>query len=114
LSSIKLNCPTFHPPATPVTLAGVQPSHSVLAAAAAASPPPLLLLLLSPLLLLPAHHSLVHIELAAVDLSWDIIVRFGSDPSYILPKEFFDDFVQACLCSAAALAVFVGCAGELE
>ena len=38
--------------------------------------------------------SLVHIELAAVDLSWDIIVRFGTNPSYQLPKPFFDDFVQ--------------------
>jgi uncharacterized ferritin-like protein (DUF455 family) len=38
--------------------------------------------------------SLVHIELAAVDLSWDIIVRFGTNPSYKLPKAFFDDFVQ--------------------
>lgn len=38
--------------------------------------------------------SLVHIELAAVDLSWDIIVRFGTNPSYNLPKAFFDDFVQ--------------------
>lgn len=48
-----------------------------------------------------AAYSLVHIELAAVDLSWDIIVRFGSDPSYCLPKEFFDDFVQVLLLPAA-------------
>eukprot|EP00892_Ulva_mutabilis_P009735 jgi/Ulvmu1/7133/UM034_0039.1 len=41
-------------------------------------------------------HSLVHIESCAVDLSWDIIARFGSDPAYRehLPKEFFDDFVE--------------------
>eukprot|EP00775_Hariotina_reticulata_P013411 gene13412-13539_t len=39
-------------------------------------------------------HSLVHIENWAVDLSWDIIARFGSDPRYQLPKAFFDDFVQ--------------------
>jgi uncharacterized ferritin-like protein (DUF455 family) len=42
-------------------------------------------------------HSLVHIENWAVDLSWDIIARFGSDPSYQLPKAFFDDFVQVRL-----------------
>ncbi|BDA41926.1 Uncharacterized protein HI_0077 [Coccomyxa sp. Obi] len=39
-------------------------------------------------------HSLVHIESWAVDLSWDIIARFGRDPSYSLPAEFFDDFVR--------------------
>jgi uncharacterized ferritin-like protein (DUF455 family) len=38
--------------------------------------------------------ALQHIENWAVDLSWDIIARFGSDPSYQLPREFFDDFVQ--------------------
>lgn len=29
-----------------------------------------------------------------MDLSWDIIVRFGTNPTYKLPKAFFDDFVQ--------------------
>ena len=38
-------------------------------------------------------HSLVHIENAAIDLAWDIIARFGGDPSYRLPRQFFDDFV---------------------
>ncbi len=37
--------------------------------------------------------SLVHIENWAVDLAWDIIARFGQDPSYHLPRAFFDDFV---------------------
>lgn len=36
-------------------------------------------------------HALSHIELNAVDLAWDIIVRF-SDVD--LPQEFFDDWVQ--------------------
>jgi hypothetical protein len=47
--------------------------------------------------------SLVHIELAAVDLSWDIIARFGADVAYrhALPRAFFDDFVQV---GAAACA----------
>lgn len=39
-------------------------------------------------------HSLVHIESWAVDLSWDIIARFGCDPVYSLPDAFLDDFVQ--------------------
>lgn len=38
-------------------------------------------------------HSLVHIENWAVDLAWDIIARFGQDPSYRLPHAFYDDFV---------------------
>ncbi|PRW56452.1 hypothetical protein C2E21_4617 [Chlorella sorokiniana] len=38
-------------------------------------------------------HALVHIENAAVDLAWDIIARFGLDPTYQLPREFYDDFV---------------------
>lgn len=39
-------------------------------------------------------HSLVHIESWAVDLSWDVIARFGSNPSYALPDEFISDFIQ--------------------
>ena len=38
-------------------------------------------------------HSLCHTESWAVDLSWDIIARFGIDRSYQLPDAFFDDFV---------------------
>ncbi|KDD72342.1 DUF455 hypothetical protein, partial [Helicosporidium sp. ATCC 50920] len=38
-------------------------------------------------------HSLAHIESWAIDLSWDIIARFGRDSSYALPRAFFDDFV---------------------
>ncbi|KAI7840680.1 hypothetical protein COHA_005602 [Chlorella ohadii] len=38
-------------------------------------------------------HALVHIENSAIDLAWDIIARFGLDPSYQLPREFYDDFV---------------------
>ena len=39
-------------------------------------------------------HSLVHIENWAVDLAWDIIARFGPSPDYLLPREFFEDFVK--------------------
>ena len=41
-------------------------------------------------------HALAHIELNAVDLSWDVIARF-SDPEHArvpLPRPFFDDWVQ--------------------
>ena len=36
-------------------------------------------------------HALVHVESKAVELAWDIIVRFGE--SYSMPLSFFDDFV---------------------
>jgi len=69
---------------------------------------PLLLLLLQWPSSIGGCNSLVHIELAAVDLSWDIIVRFGTDPAYKLPKSFFDDFVQVrrqqCKLDTAILA----------
>jgi len=37
-------------------------------------------------------HSLVHIESVAIDLSWDIIARFG--PGNNMPKDFYDDWVK--------------------
>ncbi|PIN06011.1 hypothetical protein CDL12_21434 [Handroanthus impetiginosus] len=37
-------------------------------------------------------HSLVHTESWAIDLSWDIIARFGKQES--MPKGFFTDFVK--------------------
>ncbi|WP_350333874.1 ferritin-like domain-containing protein [Coralliovum pocilloporae] len=36
-------------------------------------------------------HSLAHIELNAVDLTWDMIGRFNGTP---MPRSFYDDFVQ--------------------
>ncbi len=40
-------------------------------------------------------HSAVHIENWAVDLSWDVIARWGLRRSeYRLPRAFFDDFVR--------------------
>ena len=35
-------------------------------------------------------HALAHIELNAIDLAWDILVRSGDPP---LPREFYDDWV---------------------
>ncbi|KAL6552760.1 hypothetical protein OROHE_008124 [Orobanche hederae] len=37
-------------------------------------------------------HSLVHTESWAIDLSWDIIARFGKQES--MPRSFFTDFVK--------------------
>ncbi|XP_059628402.1 uncharacterized protein LOC132271133 [Cornus florida] len=37
-------------------------------------------------------HSLVHTESWAIDLSWDIIARFGNQEA--MPREFFTDFVK--------------------
>ncbi len=36
-------------------------------------------------------HALAHIELNAIDLAWDIVVRFASEG---LPRAFYDDWVQ--------------------
>ena len=42
-------------------------------------------------------HALVHNEAWAVDLSWDIISRFGVDASYALPTDFFEDYLKVGL-----------------
>lgn len=36
-------------------------------------------------------HALAHIELNAIDMTWDLIGRFGHEP---LPRAFFDDWVR--------------------
>lgn len=36
-------------------------------------------------------HALAHIELNAVDMTWDLVARFAHEP---VPKAFFDDWVQ--------------------
>ncbi|MDX2155472.1 MAG: ferritin-like domain-containing protein [Hyphomicrobiaceae bacterium] len=36
-------------------------------------------------------HSLAHIELNAVDMTWDLVGRFAFEP---MPRAFFDDWVQ--------------------
>jgi uncharacterized ferritin-like protein (DUF455 family) len=46
---------------------------------------------------LPAHvlHTLAHIELNAVDLAWDTVVRFSTGPAAgALPAAFFGDFAR--------------------
>ncbi len=39
-------------------------------------------------------HALAHIELNAVDMTWDLIARFAHEP---MPRPFFDDWVQVGL-----------------
>jgi uncharacterized ferritin-like protein (DUF455 family) len=39
-------------------------------------------------------HSLAHIELSAVDMTWDLVARFASQA---MPRAFFDDWVQVGL-----------------
>ncbi|MEQ1716976.1 MAG: DUF455 family protein, partial [Hyphomicrobium sp.] len=39
-------------------------------------------------------HALAHIELNAVDMTWDLIARFAHVP---MPKAFFDDWVRVGL-----------------
>lgn len=39
-------------------------------------------------------HSLTHIELNAVDMTWDLVGRFAREP---MPRAFFDDWVQVGL-----------------
>jgi uncharacterized ferritin-like protein (DUF455 family) len=50
-------------------------------------------------------HALAHIELNAVDLGWDIIVRFAGDG---LPREFFDDWVRVAVEEAAHFELLTG------
>jgi uncharacterized ferritin-like protein (DUF455 family) len=38
-------------------------------------------------------HALVHVENIAIELSWDIVMRF-CEKKYNLPVEFFDDWVR--------------------
>lgn len=38
-------------------------------------------------------HALVHVENIAIELSWDIMMRFD-EKEYNLPKEFFDDWLR--------------------
>ena len=47
-------------------------------------------------------HALAHIEFNAIDLAWDIIVRFTSED---LPRAFYDDWVQVALDEAEHFAM---------
>jgi uncharacterized ferritin-like protein (DUF455 family) len=62
-------------------------------------------------------HALAHIELNAIDLGWDIVVRFSGEN---LPCEFFDDWVAVAAeealhfeLLAQRLGDFAACYGDL-
>ncbi len=55
-------------------------------------------------------HSLAHIELNAVDMTWDLIGRFFAAP---LPLAFFDDFVRVGVEEAQHFSLLAGRLREL-
>jgi uncharacterized ferritin-like protein (DUF455 family) len=56
-------------------------------------------------------HSLAHIELNAVDLTWDLVGRFVDEA---VPRSFFDDWVQVGLEEAKHFSMLNRRLGELE
>lgn len=55
-------------------------------------------------------HSLAHIELNAVDLTWDLVARFVDER---VPRSFFDDWVQVGLEEAKHFSMLSRRLGEL-
>ena len=55
-------------------------------------------------------HALAHIELNAVDMTWDLIARFAHEP---VPRTFFDDWVQVGLEEAKHFELLQACLVEL-
>ena len=55
-------------------------------------------------------HALAHIELNAVDMTWDLVGRFAHEP---LPKRFFDDWVEVGRQEADHFALVTGRLAEL-
>ncbi len=55
-------------------------------------------------------HALAHIELNAIDMTWDLIGRFVSEP---MPQSFFDDWVRVGLEEARHFAMLTARLGEL-
>ena len=55
-------------------------------------------------------HSLAHIELNAVDMTWDLVGRFVREP---MPRAFFDDWVQVGLEEAKHFGLLAKRLGEL-
>jgi uncharacterized ferritin-like protein (DUF455 family) len=55
-------------------------------------------------------HSLAHIELNAVDLTWDLVARFADEP---VPRSFLDDWVQVGLEEAKHFSMLDRRLGEL-
>ena len=57
-------------------------------------------------------HALAHIELNAIDLAWDLIARFASDPR--LPRAFYDDWVRVAAEEAEHFALLRGRMSDLD
>ena len=55
-------------------------------------------------------HALAHIELSAVDMTWDLVGRFTREP---MPRRFFDDWVQVGLEEAKHFGMLSQRLGEL-
>ena len=55
-------------------------------------------------------HAMAHIELSAVDMTWDLVGRFTREP---MPGAFFDDWVQVGLEEAKHFALLSDRLGEL-
>ena len=51
-------------------------------------------------------HALAHIELNAVDMTWDLVARFAHEP---MPRGFFDDWVQVGLEEAKHFELLQSC-----
>ncbi|KAJ8615232.1 hypothetical protein MRB53_034604 [Persea americana] len=56
-------------------------------------------------------HSLVHTESWAIDLSWEIIARFGKQE--MMPREFFTDFVKVAQDEGRHFTLLAACLREL-
>ncbi|WP_321504166.1 ferritin-like domain-containing protein [Breoghania sp.] len=56
-------------------------------------------------------HSLAHIELNAVDLTWDLVARFAGET---MPRSFFDDWVQVGLEEAKHFSMLERRLNELD
>jgi uncharacterized ferritin-like protein (DUF455 family) len=55
-------------------------------------------------------HALAHIELSAVDMTWDLVARFAHEP---MPRAFYDDWVQVGLEEAKHFRLLSQRLGEL-
>jgi len=56
-------------------------------------------------------HALAHIELNAIDLGWDIVARFSSEP---LPRAFYDDWVSVASEEAVHFELLARRLGDFE
>jgi len=55
-------------------------------------------------------HAIAHLEFNAIDLAWDIVIRFTDDA---MPRAFFDDWTGVALDEAEHFSLLVGRMAEL-